>query len=79
MRACRERLAEHADVTLYTTPIAMDDLDEVRAWLGYERINLYGTSYGTMAAREYIRRYPHRVRTAILRAAVAPEWHWGVT
>src|SRR6187549_3839868 len=31
-----------ADVRLYTTPIAMDDLDAVRAYLGYPRVNLYG-------------------------------------
>ena len=44
VRACREALAPVADVRLYTTPIAMDDLDDVRAALGYARINLYGSS-----------------------------------
>jgi pimeloyl-ACP methyl ester carboxylesterase len=34
-----------ADVRFYTTPIAMDDLDDVRAYLGYEHINLYGVPY----------------------------------
>ena len=29
-----------ADMRLYTTPIAMDDLDEVREALGYEKINI---------------------------------------
>jgi len=56
----------------------MEDLDDVRAWLGYETINLYGTSYGTMAGREYLRRHPSRVRAAVLRAAVAPERNWAV-
>jgi hypothetical protein len=50
VRACREALEPTADVRLYTTPIAMDDLDDVRAALGYRRINLYGGSYGTLAA-----------------------------
>jgi hypothetical protein len=31
-----------------------------------------------MAGREYLRRYPSRVRTAVLRAAVAPERSWAV-
>ncbi len=44
----------------------MDDIDEVRAALGYERINLFGGSYGTRAALTYLKRYPHRVRTATL-------------
>ncbi|HEX2223040.1 MAG TPA: alpha/beta hydrolase, partial [Thermoanaerobaculia bacterium] len=33
VRTCREKLSRQADLTLYTTPIAMADLDEVRAAL----------------------------------------------
>ena len=60
-----------ADVRLYTTTIAMDDLDEVRAHLGYERINLYGGSYGTRAALVYLRQHGDHVRSMIL-DGVAP-------
>jgi pimeloyl-ACP methyl ester carboxylesterase len=60
-----------ADVRLYTTTIAMDDLDEVRAYLGYDRVNLYGGSYGTRAALVYLRRHGAHVRTMIL-DGVAP-------
>jgi pimeloyl-ACP methyl ester carboxylesterase len=70
--ACRSRLERQADLRLYTTEIAMADLDEVRAALGYERINLYGTSYGTRAAQIYMRDFPERVRTATLKAVVPP-------
>jgi pimeloyl-ACP methyl ester carboxylesterase len=70
--ACRERLMPRADLKFYTTTLAAHDIDEVRAWLGYERINLYGGSYGTRAALEYLRRYPDRVRTATLRGVIAP-------
>jgi pimeloyl-ACP methyl ester carboxylesterase len=69
VRKCREGWV--ADARHYTTPIAMDDLDEVRAALGYERINLWGVSYGTRAALVYLRQHPERVRTAIL-DGVAP-------
>jgi pimeloyl-ACP methyl ester carboxylesterase len=68
VRACRRELEERADLRFYTTSIAMEDLDEVRAALGYERINLFAVSYGTRAALVYMRRYPSRVRSAILRA-----------
>jgi pimeloyl-ACP methyl ester carboxylesterase len=61
----------NADVRLYTTNIAMDDLDEVREYLGYDRVNLYGGSYGTRAALVYLRRHGERVRTAVL-DGVAP-------
>lgn len=69
---CREGL--DADLTLYTTPIAMDDLDEVRAALGYERINIFGGSYGTRAALVYARRHPEHVRSLILRGVAAPDF-----
>lgn len=60
-----------ADPSLYTTPIAMDDLDEVRSFLGYDQINLFGGSYGTRAALVYLRQHEDRVRSAVL-DGVAP-------
>jgi pimeloyl-ACP methyl ester carboxylesterase len=67
----RHELEQRADLTKYTTSIAMDDLDDVRAWLGYDRINLIGASYGTRAALVYMRQHPEHVRSAAL-LAVAP-------
>ena len=66
LRECLAEVEAAADPRQYTTPVAMDDLDDVRAALGYERINLYGGSYGTRAALVYMRRHPDRVRTAVL-------------
>ncbi|HEX5889853.1 MAG TPA: alpha/beta fold hydrolase [Pyrinomonadaceae bacterium] len=71
VRKCRAQLEPKADLTLYTTNIAMDDLDDIRAALGYEQINLYGGSYGTRAALVYLRRHPKHVRSVILHG-VAP-------
>jgi pimeloyl-ACP methyl ester carboxylesterase len=71
VREMRHELEQRADLTKYTTSIAMDDLDDVRAWLGYDRINLVGGSYGTRAALVYIRQHPEHVHSAIL-LAVAP-------
>lgn len=73
VRNCRKELESKADLTQYTTPVAMDDLDDVRAWLGYERVNLIGTSYGTRAALVYIRQHPDRVRSAVL-IGIAPTY-----
>lgn len=66
LRSCLPGLQAKADLTQYTTAIAMDDLDEVREWLGYERINVFGGSYGTRAAQAYMRQHPEHVRSAIL-------------
>ncbi|MGH9399121.1 MAG: alpha/beta fold hydrolase [Thermoanaerobaculia bacterium] len=71
IRQCRAELERDADLTLYTTPVAMDDLDDVRAALGYERLNLFGGSYGTRAALVYLRQHPTHVRTLTLQG-VAP-------
>lgn len=66
VRACREELSKIVDLTQYTTDNAVDDVDEVRAALGYPQVNLIGASYGTRAELVYLRRHPDRVRTAIL-------------
>jgi pimeloyl-ACP methyl ester carboxylesterase len=73
VKKLRQTLEQHADLTQYTTAVAMDDLDDVRAWLGYDRINLFGLSYGTRAALVYLRQHPDRVRTATL-MGVAPTY-----
>lgn len=72
VRECRKQLEKIADLRLYTTSIAMDDLDEVREAMGYERINLLGGSYGTMAAMEYVRRHADHTRSAALRGVATP-------
>ena len=72
VRRCRDAHAKDRDLTQYTTRIAVDDLDEVRAALGVDRINISGGSYGTRAAQEYMRRHPNRVRSAVLYGAVPP-------
>jgi len=72
IRKCRPQLEAKADLTLYTTDIAIDDMDEVRAALGYEQLNLFGGSYGTRAALTYLKRYPKRVRTATLQGVAPP-------
>ncbi|UCG89187.1 MAG: alpha/beta fold hydrolase [Gemmatimonadota bacterium] len=71
VEACLDKLRPIANVALYTTPVAMDDVDEIREALGYERINVYGGSYGTRAALVYLRRHTDHVRTAVLKG-VAP-------
>lgn len=78
-RKCLRALGAHADVRFYTTSLAVQDLDRVRAALGYDRIDLYGSSYGTLVAQQYIRRFPHRVRSVILDGVVPPELALGAT
>ncbi|MGZ5040054.1 MAG: alpha/beta hydrolase [Usitatibacter sp.] len=60
-----------ADPRLYTTSIAVEDIDEVLGALGYSKVDLWGGSYGTRMALEYVRRHGERVRTVVL-DGVAP-------
>lgn len=60
-----------ADPRQYITSVAIEDIDEVRAALGYDKVNLWGGSYGTRAELEYVRRHGDHVRTMVL-DGVAP-------
>ena len=54
------------DSRFYTTSLAMDDLDDVREALGYDKINLVGYSYGATAAQYYLCQHEEHVRTVTL-------------
>ncbi len=71
-RAALQRLP-HGDLRQYTTTIAMQDLDAVRAALGAERIDVIGASYGTRAVLEYMRQFPQRVRRALVDGVAPPD------
>ncbi len=72
---CRTTLQSlpYGDLRFFTTPIAMQDLDAVRAQLGAERINLVGGSYGTRAALELLRQFPNRVRRSVIDGVAPPD------
>jgi len=70
VRRCRDELSKKYDLTLYTTAAGADDLDEVRGWLGYDKLNLAGYSYGTRMALVYLKRHPQSVRTVTLWGSV---------
>ena len=61
--AWRNSPAQGVDAAQYTTTAWIADLDAMREALGYERWNLWGGSYGTRVALEYVR----RIRTACAR------------
>jgi pimeloyl-ACP methyl ester carboxylesterase len=51
--------------------MAMDDLDAVRAALGYRRLDVIGSSYGATAAQVFLKLHPSSVRTAVLLGGTA--------
>jgi pimeloyl-ACP methyl ester carboxylesterase len=78
-RVCLEALDKQAAVADYTTSLAVRDLDAVRGALGYPAINLYGGSYGTRVAQQYLRRYPDHTRAVILDGVVPPQMTLGAS
>lgn len=72
LRACRARDAQTSDLSAYTTDNAVDDLNDLRAALGYRKIVLFGGSYGTYFSLVYMRRHPQSVESAVLDGVAPP-------
>jgi pimeloyl-ACP methyl ester carboxylesterase len=66
VKACRGKLAPTADLASYTTNNHADDIDEVRAALGYDKIDVGGWSYGSRAALVYLKRHEKHVRSVVI-------------
>jgi pimeloyl-ACP methyl ester carboxylesterase len=56
----------------YTTIESVADIEAVRQAGGYEKLVLYGTSYGTKVALEYAARYPQNVESLLLDSTETP-------
>lgn len=57
----------------YTTLESVADIEAVRRAAGYQKLVLYGTSYGTKVALEYAQRYPQNVESLVLDSVEPPE------
>jgi pimeloyl-ACP methyl ester carboxylesterase len=54
----------------FTTQESVEDIEAIRQAGGYEKLVLYGTSYGTKVALEYAERYPQHVEAMVLDSVV---------
>ena len=50
----------------WSTPETAKDLENLRVALGVDKLTLFGVSYGTKVAQEYVRRYPAQTAAIIL-------------
>lgn len=74
--AGRVRLeSEGIEIGAYNVLEVTDDLEEARRQLGYDRINLFGESYGTRVAYLYGLRHPESVRRSLM-VGVNPPGHF---
>ncbi len=54
----------------FTTQESVEDIEALRRAAGYEKLVLYGTSYGTKVALEYAAEYPSHVESLVLDSVV---------
>jgi pimeloyl-ACP methyl ester carboxylesterase len=57
---------------LFTTADSVADIEAIRQAGGYEKLVLYGTSYGTKVAERYAQEYPGHVEALLLDSVVPP-------
>ena len=70
---CARTLADSADLTAYNTAESASDIEDLRRALGYERLDLWGTSYGSRLALAVMRDHPEGDRSVILDAPFPPQ------
>jgi pimeloyl-ACP methyl ester carboxylesterase len=58
--------------SFYATADTVADIEALRVAGGYEKLVLYGTSYGTKVAEEYAQTYPSHVEALVLDSVVPP-------
>ncbi|MHB1539538.1 MAG: alpha/beta fold hydrolase [Solirubrobacteraceae bacterium] len=71
IRSCAEQLGGARSG--FTTAESVADIEAIREALGYEKLVLYGTSYGTKVAEQYAQTYPDHVEALVLDSVVPPE------
>ncbi len=81
VRENQQRLRAHfesqgLDLSAYDTESSADDVDDLRAALGAEQINLIGFSYGTLLGLTTIRRHASHVSRVVLVGTEGPR-DWG--
>lgn len=66
--ACAEQIGPARGA--FTTLESVRDIDAIRQALGYQKLVLYGTSYGTKVALEYAERFPEHTEALVLDSVV---------
>ncbi|MBL0071987.1 MAG: alpha/beta fold hydrolase [Bacteroidetes bacterium] len=57
VKECFDSLSAIADLTQYNTTNMAIDIEEIRIWLGYEKINIFGLSFGGRLAQVYMKMF----------------------
>jgi pimeloyl-ACP methyl ester carboxylesterase len=72
--ACLENWRDQGiNLGAYNSAENAADVNDLRLALGYEQVNLYGTSYGTRLALTVMRDFPEGIRSVILDSIYPPQ------
>lgn len=71
VKRCAEQIGERRG--FYTTQETVADIEAIRVAGGYEKLVLYGTSYGTKVALAYAEQHPSHVEALVLDSVVPPQ------
>lgn len=71
---CKDTMKQdRVDLAGYTSKENAADFEDLRKVLGYEKWNLFGSSYGSRLGLTIMREFPNGVRSAVLAGILAPE------
>ncbi|MBA2349891.1 MAG: alpha/beta fold hydrolase, partial [Solirubrobacterales bacterium] len=70
-RQCSEQIGPAR--AFFRTPDSVQDIEALRVAGGYDKLVLYGVSYGTKVATAYASAYPGNVASLVLDSVVTPE------
>jgi pimeloyl-ACP methyl ester carboxylesterase len=74
LMACRDRfLEEGINLSAYNTRQSAADVEALRVALGFDEINLYGSSYGSLLAQAVMRDFPEHVRSVAMNSVLPIE------
>jgi pimeloyl-ACP methyl ester carboxylesterase len=71
VRRCAQQIGPSSG--FYTTPETVADIEAIRVAGSYQKLVLYGTSYGTKVALQYAQEHPSHVEALVLDSVVPPE------
>ena len=71
---CRDRLtSQGVNLKAYTSAENASDVEDIRQAFGYNKVTLYGTSYGTRLALTVMRDHPQNIQSVIIDSTYTPQ------
>ena len=80
LMTCRDRLAEEGiNFNAYNTSQNATDVGMIWQALGYEQVNLFGGSYGSLLAQAVMRDHPEGIRSVVIDSVLPMEKSLGIS